>query len=268
MKQNLIREALRSGHPTIGTRLSIFDPVVVETIGQTGVFDYVEFGAEYAAYDLKGLENFCRAAELYSLGTMIKVDWEIRGFVAQRSIGAGFDAVLFADARSASDAADCVRYVRTETPAEGGLFGASPRRHALPNDAGSPRYVQALNDVVVAIMVEKRGALEQLEEIVRAPGVDMIQWGPNDYAMSIGRPGDAGTAAVREVERRVIRTCVDAGMPVRAEIANIEAAPYFIDLGVRHFSLYHDLQFIHAAWKDGGTRLRATVERVSPPTTA
>jgi 2-keto-3-deoxy-L-rhamnonate aldolase RhmA len=245
--------------------LSLFDPVVVETIGQTGAFDYVEFGAEYAAYDLKGLENFCRAAELYSLGTMIKVDWEHRGFVAQRSIGAGFDAVLFADSRSSADAAESIRYVRAETSGGDGLFGASPRRHALPNHAGSPAYIQALEDIVVAIMVEKRGAVEDLEAIVHLPGVDMVQWGPNDYAMSIGRPGEAGSTAVRDVERRVIRTCVDAGVPIRAEIANVEAAPYYLDLGVRHFSLFHDLQLMHSAWKQGGQGLREVVGGSQPP---
>jgi 2-keto-3-deoxy-L-rhamnonate aldolase RhmA len=260
VKKNPLREALRSGRPTIGTRLSLFDPVVVETIGQTGSFDYVEFGGEYAGYDLKGLENFCRAAEIYSLGTMIKLDWEGRGFAAQRSIGAGFDGVLFADARSADDVAQSVRFIRPETPEDGGLFGASPRRHALPSHAGTPAYIQALNDVVVAIMIEKRGAVEHLEEIAAVPGIDMVQFGPNDYAMSIGRPGQAATPDIRDVERRVIKTFVDAGIPIRAEIASVDAASYYLDLGVRHFSLYHDLQLIHSAWKDGGTRLREVVE--------
>jgi 2-keto-3-deoxy-L-rhamnonate aldolase RhmA len=259
MRPNRLREALNSGRPTIGTRLSLFDPTIVETIGQTGAFDYVEFGGEYAAYDLKGLENFCRAAELYSLGTLIKVDWESRGFVAQRSVGAGFEGVLFADSRSAGDVAESVRYVRPETPEDNGLFGASPRRHALPSHAGSPAYVQALNDIVVAIMLEKRAAIEELDEIVHLKGVDLFQWGPNDYAMSIGRAGEAGSAAIRDVGRRVIATCVEAGVPIRAEIASVEDAAYFIDLGVRHFSLFHDLQFIHAAWMDGGSRLREVI---------
>jgi len=196
---------------------------------------------------------------LHSLGTMIKVDWENRGFAAQRSVGAGFGGVLFADSRSADDVAECVRYVRPETPEARGVFGASPRRHALPNHAGSPAYVQALKDVVVGVMIEKRGAVDELERIVALPGIDMVQWGPNDYAMSIGRPGEAGTDAIREVERRVIRTVLDAGVPVRAEIASVNAAPYYLELGVRHFSLFHDLQLIEAAWKDGGNRLREVI---------
>jgi 2-keto-3-deoxy-L-rhamnonate aldolase RhmA len=261
MKRNPIREMLTAGIPTIGTRLTLFDATVVETIGRAGSFDYVEFGGEYAAYDLLGLENFCRAAELHGLGTMMKVDWESRGFFAQRSIGAGFDSVLFADARSAHDVAESIRLVRADTPGEDGLFGASPRRHALPNEAGSPAFVQALRDTVVAIMIEKQSAVDELDAIVQLGGIDLVQWGPNDYALSSGRPGGATSETVKEVERHVIATCLDAGIPVRAEIASAEAAEPYLELGVRHFSLFNDVSVIYDTWRRGGEQLRDIVGR-------
>ena len=46
----------------------------------------------------------------------------------------------------------------------------------------------------------------------------MIQWGPADYAMSIGRPGGWYDDDVREVERDVLARCLAAGIPARAEI--------------------------------------------------
>ena len=53
------------------------------------MFDYIEFVAEYAPFDLYALENVCRAAELHGLSTMIKIDQEPRRFLAQRAVGAG-----------------------------------------------------------------------------------------------------------------------------------------------------------------------------------
>jgi len=73
MKPNKLRELLRSGKPTLSTRIQSSWPSTVEVIGHTGLFDYVEFLAEYAPYTLADLENFCRAAELHDLGTMIKL---------------------------------------------------------------------------------------------------------------------------------------------------------------------------------------------------
>ncbi len=54
----------------------------------------------------------------------------------------------------------------------------------------------------------------------------MIQWGPADYAMSIGRPGGWYDDDVREVERHVLARCLAAGIPARAEIIEpAEAQP-------------------------------------------
>ena len=65
------------------------------------------------------------------------------------------------------------------------------RSAAFPtwHTAGQPEYVQYLKDVVVALMIEKKSAVDDLEAILDVEGIDMIQWGPADYCMSIGRPG-------------------------------------------------------------------------------
>ena len=42
---------------------------------------------------------------------------------------------------------------------------------------GSPEYVARVADTVVALMIEKRGAVEALDEILVLPGVDLIQFG-------------------------------------------------------------------------------------------
>ena len=52
MRPNRLRERLRSGQPTFGTHIHTVWPAVAELVGHAGVFDYVEFVAEYAPYDL------------------------------------------------------------------------------------------------------------------------------------------------------------------------------------------------------------------------
>ena len=262
MRKNSLRALLKAGSPTIGTQLFLCDPTVVEIVGHTRAFDYVEFLGEYAAYDLRGLEEFCRAAELHDLGTMIKVDFEARVFVAQRSVGAGFEAVLFTDSRSAADVSSCVRALKPDTPDHNGLFGVGSRRHARPTYGGDQAYVDALADVVVAVMIEKAPAVEALDEILEVPGIDLVQWGPSDYAMSVGLAGQLTHSRIRETERHVIETCHAAGVPCRAEIATVEEAKYYADLGVRHFSFGSDLWILRDTLKDVGERLRAALSSI------
>lgn len=260
MRRNKLRELLDAGRPTIGTHLHNTWPTIVEVVGHTGLFDYVEFCAEYAPFDLYALDDFCRAAELHDISTMIKVDQEPRRFLAQRAIGAGFQSVLFADCRNVEDARECVRAARPDTNRDGGLYGAAMRRHTYMLYGGTAEYVQALNDIVVVLMIEKKGAVEQLEEILSVDGVDMVQWGPADYVMSIGRPGDWYDPDIKALEREIIQTCVRMGVPARAEINSPEQAKYYLDLGVQHFCIGTDMMILYQWMKDNGQALRRIVE--------
>jgi 4-hydroxy-2-oxoheptanedioate aldolase len=245
MRPNRLRQLLRQGKPSIGTHLQSIWPSLVEIVGHTGQFDYVEFSAEYAPFDMYGLEHFCRAAELMGLGTLIKLDQEPRRFLAQRAIGAGFQATLFADIHSVEEARECVLAVRPDTPTGGGTHGATDRRHSYWGFGGSQAYVDALNDVVLMVMIEKREAVEQLDGILAVPGIDMVQWGPADYAMSIGKPGGWNLAEVKATERHVIERCLAAGIQPRAEINDPEEARPYLEMGVRHFCIGTDTIILH-----------------------
>jgi 4-hydroxy-2-oxoheptanedioate aldolase len=257
MRPNRLRQLLRDGKPSICARVNSVWPSVVEIIGQTGQFDYVEFAAEYAPFDLHDLDGFCRAVELYGMSAMIKIDQEPRVFLAQRAVGSGFQSVLFADCRSAEDVRQCVRAVRPDTTQDGGLFGAVGRRFAYDTVGGGPEYVQALRDVVVAVMIEKLPAVEQLEEILSVPGVDMVQWGPSDYSMSAGLLGGRNSAEVSAVGRRVFETALKMGVQPRAELESLDDVGYYLDMGVRHFRIGTDLPILSRFWKKNGGDLRA-----------
>ena len=259
MRKNTVRQILQAGSGTLCTRIFFPTPGVVELLGQVGLYDYVEFVAEYGTFDLHDLDNVCRAAELYDLGSMIKVDQSHQAFLSQRGVGAGFNAVLFTDCRSAADVRECVRLVRPDTPEDGGLYGAAIRRNAPMGTAGNQEYAQAIRDVVVCVMIEKRGALEELDEILEIPGLDMIQWGATDYSMNIGRVGERTHPEVLAAKKRVFETCISKGIPPRAELASAGEAQEYLDMGVRHFSIGVDVRYLLDRWRQDADALRAVL---------
>ena len=82
MRPNLIRQKLDAGEPTLSTHIHSVWPSVVEVLGHTGLYDYVEFVAEYGPSDLHDLDNLCRAAELHNMGSMCKIDQSLMPFLA------------------------------------------------------------------------------------------------------------------------------------------------------------------------------------------
>ena len=259
MKANKLREKLNSGEPTVSTHILSTWPAVVEAIGHTGLYDYVEFVAEYGSFDLHDLDNLCRAAELHGMGSMIKVDQSHQGFLAQRGIGAGFSSVLFTDVRSAEDVRACVREARPDTPEHGGLYGAATRRNTYMRYGGSQDYVDSVADTVVAVMIEKKGAVEELDEILSIPGVDMVQWGGTDYSMSIGKVGQTDLPEIVAARNKVFQMALEKGVQPRAEIGTVGDAKQYLDMGVRHFSIGTDLSILHSWWQGNGDGLRRAI---------
>jgi 4-hydroxy-2-oxoheptanedioate aldolase len=258
MRPNILRQKLDAGQPTLGTHLLSCWPTLVEIVGQTGLYDYVEFTAEYAPFDLHDLDNLGRALEVAGLGGMMKHEQTQWTHQTMRSIGSGFQSALFADVRTVEDARACVRAVRAEEPRAGGLHGVGMRRDVgTMRDAGSADFVKALDEVVVAIMVEKRQCVEDLDAILSVPGLDMVQFGPADYAMSIGLTGQWSHPEVRAAERRTIETALRKGLHPRAEIGHPDDAARFIEMGVRHFCIGWDVTILNAAWRANGDGMRA-----------
>jgi 4-hydroxy-2-oxoheptanedioate aldolase len=260
MQTNHLRELLKAGKPTIGTHIHSTWPSIIEAIGHTGAYDYVEFVAEYAPYTLHDLDNMARAAEIHNLSLMIKLDQDAQQVITQHAIGSGFHSVLFVDLRTPDDVRSAVRSVRPETPEDGGRHGVATRRMTYMGYGGSQDYVQALRDIVIGIMIEKKEAVENLDEMLAVPGIDFVQWGPSDYSMSTGHAGERGHPDVAAAQKKVFETCLAKGIPPRAEIGSPDDAKRYLDMGVRHFCMNTDISILYQWLRQNGRSLREMVE--------
>ena len=72
-------------------------------------------------------------------------------------------------------------------------------------------------------------------------GVDMVQFGPADYSMSIGIPGQWDHPRVKEAEVQVIKTALRLGVAPRVAIDTPEQARPYLEMGVRHFCMGWDV---------------------------
>ena len=254
MRKNALRTAFGSGKPTLGTRAMLADPTIIEVIGRSGLFDYVEFLAEYTAFHLPALDTIVRAADVTGLATMIKVDYELRRYVAQRGVASGFDGVLFADMRTSEDVKYSVASVKPDSPTFSGAYGARPRpvRRGYGEvkgygNAGSAEYVDEIAATLVGIMVEKPEIVENLEQVLEVGGVDFVQWGPTDFAMSSGLRKQQDVEQMEAVEQRILKVCGKTGIPARIELARVSDLKRYADQGVRHFSVGQDINLFSAA---------------------
>ena len=261
-RKNVLRELLREDKPSIGTHLHSSWPGIVEVVGHSGTMDYVEFSGEYAPYDLYALENFGRAVDLFDhMSSMMKIDQEPRTYLATRAVGSGIQNLLFADIRGPDDAKEAVASMRPDTPELRGSAGAAMRRDVGYVDTRFDEYIEALTEGVAVLMIEKRSAVENLEEILSVGGVDMVQFGPSDYSINIGRAGQEDHPEVKEAERKTIDTALSMGVAPRAEINDYSEAAAYIEMGVKHFCIGWDVVVLHQWCKEQGAAMASALGR-------
>ncbi len=259
---NTFREKLNRGEPTIGTHFLFADADIPELIGETGMFDYAEYVAEYSAFDMRLLYHLARAGQCGGLPLMIKLDQEGQSFWAQAALGAGFVSVLFTDVRTAADVDACHRAIAPDTPNTGGLMGVKLRRPAL-GSYSMDGYLEQLESTVFAIMIEKNITVDNIDEVLERAkdrGVDMTQWGPADFSFSRGQMRLMGSPEIRVFEEKVIAKSLEYGIRPRIEIGAVEQAKRYLDLGVRDFCIGWDRMIVRAAWANLGEGLRKLME--------
>jgi len=266
MPRNRLRQLIREGKPTIGTHYSCIWANLVEIIGNSQQFDYAEFTGQYGPYTLHDLEHLARACEVTGMDAMIKIDQEPRTFIATRAIQAGFTAMLFADSRTVEDVKKCVQSVKLIP--QGGINGVQYGRvMGYGTVRGQPvtlkDYVKHVDDIVIAIMIETETLVDDIEEALSVPGIDMVQFGPSDFSISINRPGEGyKNAQITEAMERSYQVAKRKGIRIRAE-CGVEDMQKWIELGCKDFCIGSDTGTIASWARNAGKAIRDTLAKAN-----
>ncbi len=258
--ENKLREILNAGGMSVATRISSRWGLLTELAAQSGAYDYVEYLGESAPFAVEDYENLARACELHGMGSIVKIDFQNRAWTAQKALAAGMQGILFADCKTPEEVRECICATMPDAPQYGGRFG-SPNYRGIGGrpPASQLDYAKTLKDAVRLFMIEKKEAVDNIEEICRIPGVDIIQFGPSDYSMSCGVNLKDNGREAKEAEKHCIRVALAHGVAARCEIDTPEAARYYLDLGVKHFCLGDQVKILRSWWAANGGELRKII---------
>ncbi len=261
-KINKLREQLKAGKPTLATRVNSTWPYITELAASSGVFDYIEFLAECGPFIVRDLENMCLAAERHGVGSIIKLDYQNRSYTMQKALAAGYNGILLCDHTTADQVRESIHFIRPSEPG-GGCFGHPGGRFDMDGTGGlgMADYRKMLNETVVLVMIEKKQSMENLEEILSVPGVDMVQFGPFDYCLSMGLDPAKDKEAAKAAERQMIEMAFKHNVQPRCEINTAAEAQYYYDLGVRHFCLGDEISTHIRYFNTDGKAVRELISK-------
>lgn len=240
MKPNRVRQAYREGRPAFGLYVMTPAPRLLEMLGYAGM-DFVRIDMEGGHMNIESVENMIRTAHAVGITPFVRVpgpdEWLINAVLKAGALGIiipktdGVDRV-----KAAVQAA--------KTPPHGERY-SSPGGPTGGYGLASAAEYQAWMDenIILSAQIETKAGVEAIDEIVKIPGLDMVQSGRGDLSNAYGVPGQQYHPTVVAAERRVIEAGISAGKmtsvqyyPLR-DRSHIQIVQEYIRLGCLCLSL-------------------------------
>jgi 4-hydroxy-2-oxoheptanedioate aldolase len=182
MFENRLKETMKK-RPVFGMTVYSGCPAIIEALGHFG-FDFAFIDAEHTSLSVTDLKDCVMAARLTGVSPLVRVTCpdviEIR-----KAFEMGAEGVIVPHVRTKEEMEICVRGAKF--PPKGRRGYDATVRSAAYGGAGfnASEYIEHSNDTELVIpMAEDFEFMDKIDELMSVPGIDAINFGPADFALS------------------------------------------------------------------------------------
>lgn len=237
MIQNRLKKIIKEGKQAFGTFVMCNSPDIVEIIALSG-FDFIVIDTEHGPLTVESTQHLIRAAECRGMTPITRVT-EGSETTILRSLDVGAHGIQVPQVNTPEIAESIVKSAK--------YFPMGKRGIAMPRAAdygtvNPMKYFSHENEetLIVAHCENKQG-LDNLDEIVKTPGVDIVFLGPYDMSQSLGIPGQVNHPMIEEVAERVLKACKAAGKAAGIFVGNGEQAKLRAEQGFQYITIGMDV---------------------------
>ncbi|MDO9047631.1 MAG: aldolase/citrate lyase family protein [Methylobacter sp.] len=233
LQTNRLKHSLRNGKAVYGLLNSVPAPLLVEMLGYAG-YDFVILDLEHVNTNPETLENMIRAAECAGLTALVRVPGMDAGAIL-RALDSGAQGIVVPHVQSRAEAKAVVSASRYHPLGQRGISGG---RTTGFGRLDLPTYFEQANaELLIAVMIEDRAGVENIDAIVSVPGIDLVLEGAIDLSQSYGVPGQAQHPEVQAAILTVADACRKHDVSFCAVPRLPEQGEYWLRRGVHAFLL-------------------------------
>lgn len=169
--------------PVLGMTIYSGSPAVIDIIGRWGL-DFAFIDAEHTSMGIDNdMEKLVMAAKLSGVSPLVRVtrvdDIEIR-----KALEMGADGIIIPHVRTLEDAKGCVKWAKFPPKGRRGIDATVRAAQFGAKGFNYDDYLADADDCLVIPMAEDFEFMEDIDAILDVPGIDVINFGPADYALS------------------------------------------------------------------------------------
>ena len=252
-----VKHALREGKVVLGTMVAeIRQAAIMQLLANAG-FDFCIIDNEHGPFNIETIADLSRAARLYGITPIVRVPDLAYPYLAQ-ALDVGAQGVMLprvTTVEQVRQAAQIIKY-----PPVGARGCALNRAHT--NFLGGSVIdimARANEETMLVIQIETKEALEQVEEIVAVPGVDVAFIGPNDLSIALGVHGQTTSPIMVAAIERVVAACQKHNVTAAIQLADVQLATEWIQKGIPMVSYSAETGLLMSAGLAATSALRKAV---------
>jgi len=234
MYTNTTKQKLNNGETVYGAFFRTPDTSLVELQGYLG-WDFLVLDGEHGTLQPRDIEDQCRACELRGMTPIARATTNEQSIIL-RFMDTGVQGALIPFVNTGADAERAVQSIKYQPRGQRGLAGIRAADFGRVGSLGE--YVEKANtETLVVAQIETTEAIENLPEIIKTDGVDVIFIGPNDLANSLGHAGNIPHPEVQAAMNKIAKMVLASGKVLGLMIYNSEGARKWRDKGARFITV-------------------------------
>ena len=232
MYPNPLKQRLRKGEVVLGTGLPSPSLHTAGAILNTNP-DFLWIDTEHMPYATEALIAIPVLARQRGVAPMIRVAWNDPALI-KKAYDVGAVAVMVPQVNTPEEAARAVQYAHY--PPEG-QRGLSPTWTRIAGEDWNHVIKTANQETVLILQLESQQAYDNLDEIKKIPGIDVILVGPLDLSASVGRITETGSREVQEIMQDVPRRLEGTGIATGTTLVDVAEIQEKIRWGYRYLNV-------------------------------
>ena len=262
--RNGVKEAIQKSGFALGTFIQTAGPENAEIAAAIG-FDFLIIDMEHGSFGIDTLVHMIRAAQVGGATPVVRLpDHSETGIFKALDAGAlGLILPGVSTAEQARKIAKAARYAPL------GARGACPRVRASSHGVTPwEKHVKWSNEnTMVWVLIETAEGLDNLEEIIKTPGIDAVGFGAFDLSQDMGFNGRTDHPEVKNKIEKGIALARRNNMPVHMHLFESspkeisESASRWVNLGATILSCMTDRRVLSIGMKDTFSSLASVRNR-------
>ena len=230
------REKIKNNGYCLGCSITFCDPAVSEALST--VMDFFWIDMEHTPLTIRDVQSHIMATKGTDTATIVRVPSGDAVWL-KPVLDCGADGVIIPNVQTAEEArraVDACLYPPL------GKRGYGPRRPGMYGRREGPGYCDSANEAVMVIpQIESQVGVDNLDEILKVPGLASVCFGPMDMSGTMGVMGQGDHPKVVKAIEQCIPKIQAAGLLVGFGTGiDAKAATEWLGKGVQWLQIHND----------------------------